>query len=123
MADDFNRDGKTDLAVLNQQTKTVSMLLGNGGGTFAEAKKALLLGKTPVGMAAADFDGDGTLDLAFVFFPGKLAGVFSGLGDGTFSSSPLQLQVPGTTTGNFAVDAAPFDNGDPDRPHLAIANG
>ena len=123
IADDFNRDGKTDLAVLNQQTKTVSMLLGNGDGTFAEAKKALLLGKTPVGMAAADFNGDGTLDLAFVFFPGKLAGVFPGLDDGTFSTSVVQLKVPGTSTGNFAIAAAPFDNGDPDRPHLAIANG
>src|ERR1043166_2866523 len=96
IADDFNRDGKTDLAVLNQQTKTVSMLLGNG---------------------------DGTLDLAFVFFPGKLAGVFPGLDDGTFSTSVVQLKVPGTSTGNFAIAAAPFDNGDPDRPHLAIANG
>lgn len=123
IADDFNRDGKTDLAVLNQQTKTVSMLLGNGDGTFAEAKKALLLGKTPVGMAAADFNGDGALDLAFVFFPGKLAGVFAGLGDGTFTTSPVSLKVPGTSTGNFAVAAAPFKTAEPNRPDLAYANG
>ncbi|HEY6198437.1 MAG TPA: VCBS repeat-containing protein [Candidatus Binatia bacterium] len=123
IADDFNRDGKTDLAVLNQQTKTVSMFFGNGDGTFTEAKKALLLGKTPVGMAAADFNGDGTLDLAFVFFPGKLAGIFPGLGDGTFSTSVVQIKVPGTSTGNFAIAAAPFDIADPGRPHLAFANG
>ena len=123
IADDFNGDGKVDLAVLNQQTKTVSMLFGNGDGTFTEpSKKTLLLGKIPVGMAAADFDGDGTLDLAFVFFPGKLAGVFPGRGDGTFGK-PVQLKVPGTSTGNFSVAAAPFDNGDPTRPHLAISNG
>jgi hypothetical protein len=125
IAEDFNRDGRTDLAVLNQQTKNVTMLLGNGDGTFTELQKnRLLLGKTPVGMAAADFNGDGALDLAFVFFPGKLAGVFAGIGDGSFSTSrPLSLKVPGTSTGNFAVAAAPFDNGDLNRPHLAFANG
>ncbi|HKA34903.1 MAG TPA: FG-GAP-like repeat-containing protein [Candidatus Binatia bacterium] len=137
IADDFNRDGKTDLAVLNQQTKTVSMLFGNGDGTFTElSKKTLLLGKTPVGMVAADFDGDGTLDLAFVFFPGKLAGVFAGRGDGTFSNKPEQLKVPGTSTGNFALaafnvnrDPAPPDNPPPPcsivgaECHLAFANG
>ncbi|HEY1371350.1 MAG TPA: VCBS repeat-containing protein [Candidatus Binatia bacterium] len=125
IAEDFNRDGKTDLAVLNQQTKNVTMLLNNGDGTFTELQKnRLLLGKTPVGMAAADFNGDGALDLAFVFFPGKLAGVFAGLGDGTFSTTnPVSLKVLGTSTGNFAVVAAPFDTLHPDRPHLAFANG
>ncbi len=124
IAEDFNRDGRTDLAVLNQQNKNVTIFFGNGDGTFTElTKNRLLVGKTPVGMAAADFNGDGALDLAIVFFPGKLAGVFPGLGDGTFSTSAVALKVPGTSTGNFAVVAAPFDTLQPDRPHLAFANG
>ncbi len=123
IAADFNGDTKTDLAVLNQQTKNVTMLLGNGDGTFTETtKKSVLLGKIPVGMAAADFDGDGTLDLALVFFPGKLAGIFPGRGDGTFGKG-VALKVPGSSTGNFAIAAGAFDIADPGRPHLAIANG
>ena len=35
MAGDFNGDGRTDLAVANDgSTTTVSVLLGNGDGTF-----------------------------------------------------------------------------------------
>jgi FG-GAP-like repeat len=31
---DFNRDGKPDLAVSNEASNTVTVLLGNGDGTF-----------------------------------------------------------------------------------------
>ena len=31
---DFNGDGKIDLAVANEGSNTVSVLLGNGNGTF-----------------------------------------------------------------------------------------
>src|SRR5688500_16059146 len=34
-AGDFNRDGRLDLAVANQDSNNVSILLGNGSGTFA----------------------------------------------------------------------------------------
>src|SRR5438309_10784273 len=35
--EDFNRDGKLDLAVANNRSDTVSVLLGNGDGTFQAA--------------------------------------------------------------------------------------
>jgi hypothetical protein len=34
---DFNRDGIADLVVANKGSDTVSVLLGNGGGTFRAA--------------------------------------------------------------------------------------
>jgi FG-GAP-like repeat len=34
---DFNGDGKLDLAVTNASSNTVSILLGNGDGTFSAA--------------------------------------------------------------------------------------
>ena len=35
---DFNKDGKTDVAVCNQDDGTVSVFLGNGDGTFGDGK-------------------------------------------------------------------------------------
>lgn len=64
---DFNSDGKLDLAVANLSDNTVTLLLGNGDGTFAPASGSpYAVGNTPIGLAAADFNADGKLDLAVV---------------------------------------------------------
>src|SRR5207244_7294302 len=65
---DFNGDGKLDLAVTNnnannQDPKTVSVLLGNGNGTF-QSPVAYGVGDSPSGIVAADFNNDGKVDLA-----------------------------------------------------------
>jgi len=75
VAGDFNNDGKLDLAVanfnctslipLNCGQGTVTILLGNGDGTFTQASGSpYTAGKGPVSIAAADFNGDGKLDIA-----------------------------------------------------------
>ena len=60
---DFNCDGNVDLATANNGDGTVSVLFGNGDGTFGPAQ-TLLLGGAPLGIAAADLNGDGLPDLA-----------------------------------------------------------
>ena len=64
---DFNSDGKLDIAVANNfevpLQNDVSLLLGNGDGTFAAAIP-LGAGNNAVGVVAADFTGNGKLDLA-----------------------------------------------------------
>src|SRR5215472_1474075 len=60
---DFNGDGKQDLAVVNEGSNTVSILLGNGDGTFRPAVN-YATGSLPVGVAVGDLNGDGHLDLA-----------------------------------------------------------
>src|SRR5262249_35085123 len=45
---DFNGDGRVDLAVVNQGANTVSVLLGNGNGTF-QAKTDFATGTSPPG--------------------------------------------------------------------------
>ena len=62
---DFNGDGKMDLAVANNGANTVSVLLGNGDGTF-QAKKDAMTGSLPIAVAFGDFNHDGKMDLAVV---------------------------------------------------------
>src|SRR5713101_2109196 len=59
---DFNGDGRLDLAVANAGSNDVSILLGNGDGTF-QAAQNYASGGTPVSLAVGDFNSDGKLDL------------------------------------------------------------
>ncbi len=58
MAGDFTGDGRTDLAVANFESNDVSILLGNGDGTFEPAVQ-YAVGAGPVAIVAGDFTGDG----------------------------------------------------------------
>ena len=59
---DFNGDGKPDLAVANSGSNNVSVLLGNGDGTF-QAPVNYTAGSRSASVAVADFNGDGKPDL------------------------------------------------------------
>src|SRR5437667_420699 len=89
---DFNGDGKLDLAVANAGSKNVSVLLGNGDGTF---KAPVNFGAPgPQSVAVGDFNGDGKLDLAVTN-----AGVSILLGhvNGTFQA-PMSYGTKGAPT-------------------------
>jgi hypothetical protein len=67
VAADFNNDGKLDLAIANFGDGTVTLLLGNGDGTFTPSGGSpYKVGAGASGLAVADFNGDGKLDLAVV---------------------------------------------------------
>ena len=82
---DFNNDGRLDIAVANPLNNTVTILLGNGDGTFTTGQ-TLSVGIDPSGLAVGDFNGDGRLDLAVADAGSDNVMVFLGLGDGTFGS-------------------------------------
>ena len=63
MAGDFTGDGRTDLAVANAGSDDVSVLLGNGDGTF-QPQVTYAVGSGPDAIVAGDFTGDGRTDLA-----------------------------------------------------------
>ncbi len=63
---DFNGDGRLDVAVANQSSGDVSLLLGDGQGRLRPATGSAFAtgGFRPVSLAAGDFNGDGRLDVA-----------------------------------------------------------
>lgn len=83
---DLNGDGKPDLAVVNQTTDNLSILLGNGDGTFTEAAGSpITVGKTPVAIASGDLNGDSKIDLAVVNQADNSVSVLLNNGDATFT--------------------------------------
>ena len=66
---DFNNDGLADLAVVNIDTDTVSILLGHGDGTFAPQQE-VGVASAPRGVAVLDADADGDVDIVTTNFGG-----------------------------------------------------
>jgi len=101
---DFNGDGKPDIAVANAASSNVSILLGNGDGTF-QAARDFSAGNSPSSIAVGDFNGDGKLDLA-VFQGGVSVGILLGNGDGSFQS-PKLLSLSSTASFITVADFNP----------------
>jgi hypothetical protein len=109
---DFNGDGKLDLAVLNQVTSAVSILLGTGTGSFG-AKTDFSTSGGPNSVAVGDFNGDGNLDLAVAVGGTSTVSILLGTGTGSFGpktdfatgSSPIQVAV-GDFNGDGKLDLA-----------------
>src|SRR5215467_2264079 len=80
---DVNGDDRLDLAVANFGSDNVSVLLGNGNGSFQTARN-FPAGKEPAAVAVGDFDGDGHLDLAVANSGSGNVSVLLGNGDGSF---------------------------------------
>jgi Bacterial Ig-like domain (group 3)/FG-GAP-like repeat len=78
---DFNGDGILDIAVANGSDNNISLLLGNGDGTF-KASTNFATGTSPTSIVSGDFNGDGHLDLAAT--TAGVIRVFLGSGDGSF---------------------------------------
>jgi hypothetical protein len=107
-----------DLIVANSTDNTVSVLFGNGDGTFA-AQPAVTVGADPVWIAAGDFNNDTRPDLAVANQGSNSISILLGNGDGTFTAGTPVV------TGNSpaAVVAANFHDTVPgSSPDLAVAN-
>lgn len=126
---DVNSDGKPDLLVTNGCLSdgcgdTVSVLLGNGDGTFQTAVAYGSGGGTADSVAVADVNGDGKPDLLVANCGSSMGdcsdgtvGVLLGNGDGTF-----QTAVAYSSGGENAYSIAVADvNGD-GKPDILVAN-
>jgi len=101
---DFDRDGALDLAVANRASNNLSIMPGNGDGTF-QAGADYGVGKTPFDVTAGDFDGDRNPDLAVGNLDGRFISIFLGNGSGTFARAARQ----GVGVAAFTLAVADFN--------------
>lgn len=109
---DFNGDSKPDLAVTGGSgcvppSYPVSVVLGNGDGTFGEPLTSCA-GKGPAGLAVGDLDGDGSPDLVVANWnggDGTNISVLLGNGGGTFRPA-----VNYAVGGAFSVQSVDLDH-------------
>ncbi len=110
-ASDVNGDGKLDLIVtsfnfVDQNGGKISVLLGNGDGTF-QPEVDYAAGSHPITVVAADFNGDSKPDLAVTDNGSAVVLVFLNNGDGTFQAAQSYAAGAGPyslATGDFNGD-------------------
>src|SRR5882672_1578689 len=105
---DFNRDGHLDLAVSEPRRSYVSILLGDGRGSFATGG-SFSTGGEPRGVLVADLNSDGIPDLITSNYRADAVSVLLGIGDGTFrpaTRAPISGggSAIGTRTADFNND-------------------
>jgi len=116
---DFNGDTYPDLAVANQFSGNVSVLLGSASGTFSGPNN-IDVGGFPNSVAVGDFNGDARPDLAIAdTFNGTISVLF-GNASGGFSPQTDPPYPAGSSPASIAVGNF---NGDTDTyPDLAVAD-
>jgi hypothetical protein len=111
---DFNNDDVNDLATANLGSDDVSIVLGNGDGTFTQAVGSPISvettaggstnGTRPDGLAAGDFNEDGKPDLAVALRNSNQLVLLTGDGNGGFSTGTLISNVgPSGSTPDHVV--------------------
>ena len=103
---DFDGDGFLDIVTANTGGVNVSVLLGNGDGTF-DPRTDYTVGSGPHGIAVLDVDGDGDLDIATSNTGASNVAILRNDGAGAFGSLST---FDGGGSGEYGIAAGDFDN-------------
>lgn len=103
-----NSNDFVDLAIADKGSNTISILLGNGDGTF-QTQSTVKTGNAPVAVTTADFHdvtGNGFTDLAVLNANDNTLAIYEGNGNGTFQTPNVIPLLSGYTptalsTGQF----------------------
>ena len=114
---DLTGDGMPDIVTANAYDSTVSVLMGNGNGTF-QPQQTFAVGSRPYSVALADLTGDGRLDIVTTNYGSNSVSVLLNNGDGTFgnqqtfaTASPVQTVVA-DVNGDGLPDLVTINNHD-----------
>ncbi len=99
---DFDGDGMLDLAVANNTSGNVSILIGDGAGAFT-AGTPISAGSGSSSVAVGDFNRDGKLDFAVANNAANNVSVFLGDGLGGFSAASGSPIAAGSGPSSIAV--------------------
>jgi hypothetical protein len=129
---EFNGDHIPDIATVNSDTNTVSILINNGDGTF-RPHIDFATGPGPNGLAAVDWNKDGKMDLAVSNGGADAAhsvSILLGNGDGTFQPHHDIAGAPNANSiavGDFNRDGNPdiatSSNTPVNAVHVSLGNG
>ncbi len=106
---DLNGDGIPDIVTANAGNASVSVLIGNGNGTF-QPQRMVAVGNNPRALVLADLDGDGKLDLVTVNADDNTVSLLRGNGNGTFqpqATLPVGSNPDGLAIGDLNGDGKP----------------
>ncbi len=129
---DFNGDHIPDIATVNSDTNTVSILINNGDGTF-RPHMDFATGPGPSGLAAVDWNNDGKMDLVVSNGGADAAhsvSILLGNGDGTFqphhdiAGAPNANSIAvGDFNGDGHPDIATSSNSPVNAVYVSLGNG
>jgi hypothetical protein len=125
VAGDFSGSGHGDLAVVNQDAHSFTVLAGNGNGGFANPASVLATSSSdgsqinalPGPIVAGDFNRDGRLDVAVLMEDSGKLWIYSGSGNGAFRHT---FSIP---VGAEATGLSVYPGSAPGLWNLLVGNG